>query len=435
MSRNISTKNTSFTEEDYKLQNTNTGKLLFTQVRNRMCALLIQNDRLTAAHVIPDNPSKIGAVYLAKVKNVVKNIDACFVEIADKELCFLSLKDAQNPFLVNRTPDGRILEGDELLVQVTRDAQKTKQASVTTNISISNDILALSLGKPGTGYSNKLSRTAKQRLQEYVRDNPITERLALQLSEEASFPAHQKECLNHQTGFVIRTRAGQCSDSEFESEADTLMTEWVNIFKNALHSVCFTCIKEAPAAFEAVLEQVVYPYEYSEIITDDALLHKKLSDYALQHFPGKQVRLYEDSSFPLSKLYGLETKLGTALETRIWLKSGGYLIIEHTEALTVIDVNSGKYEAKKANQDAIYKVNREAAEEVALQLRLRNLSGIIIVDFINMDASDMQEELLEYLRSLVRKDKQKTVVVDITPLGLVEITRKKVNMPLREQFK
>ena len=435
MSRNITSKNTSFTEEDYKLQNTQSGKLLFTRIRDRMCALLIQQDRLTAVQVLPDNPGKIGAVYLGKVKNVVKNIDACFVEIADKEFCFLPLKDAQNAFITNRIPDGRILEGDELLVQVTRDAQKTKQASVTANISISNDIFAISLGKPGTGYSNKLSKSDKQRLQEYINAKGVMGKYISALSEQNAFSEKLKELLILQTGLVVRTRAGVCSDAELDEAMDSLLTEWVNLLKNAMYTVCFTCISEAPTDFEAVLQQVVYPYEYSEIITDDPEQYNKLTTYVAGHFQGKSVRLYEDSSFSLSKLYGLETKIKTALDTRIWLKSGGYLIIEPTEALTVIDVNSGKYEAKKGNQDAIFKVNREAAEEVALQLRLRNLSGIIIVDFINMESKEMQEQLLEYLRTLVRNDKQKTVVVDMTPLGLVEITRKKSNKPLHEQFK
>ena len=123
-----------------------------------------------------------------------------------------------------------------------------------------------------------------------------------------------------------------------------------------------------------------------------------------------------------------------ALERRVWLKSGGYLIIEPTEALTVIDVNSGKYEARKGYGETCRKINLEAAEEIALQLRLRNLSGMILVDFINMEEEEEKTELLSCLRKLVKSDKVKTTVVDMTPLGLVEITRKKVNKPLAEQW-
>ena len=141
-------------------------------------------------------------------------------------------------------------------------------------------------------------------------------------------------------------------------------------------------------------------------------------------------------SATILKLYALETKLKTATERRVWLKSGGYLIIEPTEALTVIDVNSGKFEAskKKETEEMIWQVNREAAIEVALQLRLRNLSGIIVVDFINMKRTEDQKALLELLTNEVKLDAVLTNIVDITPLGLVEITRKKNYKTLTEQL-
>ena len=136
----------------------------------------------------------------------------------------------------------------------------------------------------------------------------------------------------------------------------------------------------------------------------------------------------------LGKLYGLDSKADMALGTRVWLKSGGYLVIEPTEAMTVIDVNSGKYEAGKGTQETAFRINCEAAEEIALQLRLRNLSGMILVDFINMDSKEREEQLLQQLKSAVQGDKQKTNVIDMTALGLVEITRKKSYKPLREQL-
>lgn len=347
MSRHIIANKTTLNEEEKQLRNTSTGKIIFTRGRGRMCAFLIQDGCLRAVQVLEETPSKIGAVYIGKVKNVVKNINACFVEIADGELCFLSLKGISSAFLLNRTFDGRILEGDELVVQVTRDAQKTKQASVTAKL---------------------------------------------------SFPDKEK------------------------------------LLQTALHRTCFTCLKEAPAGFAAVLERLVSKEEYEEILTDDAALFLQLQKYCETALPDKKVRFYEDSALSLNKLYALETKLDCALNERVWLKSGGYLIIEPTEALTVIDVNSGKYEAKKNTGETAFRVNCEAAGEVALQLRLRNLSGIIIVDFINMDSRTQEEQLLELLRDAVRTDKQKPLVVDMTPLGLVEITRKKSDKPLREQF-
>lgn len=349
MSRTIYTGKTGITEAEKALRSTHSGKLLFTVLRNHMCALLIQDERLKAVQVLDNSPSKIGAVYIGKVKNVVKNIEACFVEITNGELCFLPMKAASHAVLLNRNTDGRILEGDEFLVQVTRDAQKTKQASVTTKLSVTS-------------------------------------------------------------------------------------AEKTKLLETARHRTCFSCLIEPKEGFVAVLEQLVHDYEYEEILTDNEALFSKLQQYCAGKLPHKQIRFYEDTSFSLSKLYSLESKLDTALNTRIWLKSGGYLIIEPTEALTVIDVNSGKIDIRKSSQETIYRVNEEAAQEIALHLRLRNLSGIIIVDFINMESSEHRASLLEQLEDMVKNDIQKTTIVGMTPLGLVEITRKKSHKTLREQF-
>ena len=152
--------------------------------------------------------------------------------------------------------------------------------------------------------------------------------------------------------------------------------------------------------------------------------------------PGKSVvpklLRYEDENLPLMKLYRLESVLKSATDRRVWLKSGGYLVIEPTEALTVIDVNTGKYTGKKTPAETILKINLEAACETARQLSLRNLSGIIIVDFIDMESKEDQETLMRVLGEEISQDPVKTVLVDMTRLGLVELTRKKVRRPLHE---
>ena len=152
--------------------------------------------------------------------------------------------------------------------------------------------------------------------------------------------------------------------------------------------------------------------------------------------PKAPLRLYTDERISLSSLYGVNAKLETALERRVWLKSGGYLVIDLTEALTVIDVNSGKYSIKRGDPDSTAMlINKEAAEEISLQLKLRNLSGIILVDFINLENEQDQKLLLDYMRKLCKDDPVPTRVIDITELGLMEITRKKISKPLWEQLK
>ena len=168
-----------------------------------------------------------------------------------------------------------------------------------------------------------------------------------------------------------------------------------------------------------------------EIVTDEREIYDELTNVPPADI---QVRFYEDS-YPLVSLYNLETSLERALGKTVWLKSGGYLVIEPTEAMTVIDVNTGKNIEKKSPEETYFKTNLEAATEIAFQLRLRNLSGIIIVDFIDMKEEEHNTELLNAFRQHLNQDPVKTTLVDMTALGLVEITRKKIRQPLHEQMK
>ena len=468
MSRRINSNQVHTDEQIQSMQNSTLGKLIFTSYKGEMCGLLIHDNRLIAARVLNDERNRMGAIYIGKIKNVVKNINACFVEIPEQEICFLSEKEAGYPILLNRKYDGRLLEGDEILVQLSKEAQKGKLASLTANISLSNEYVAIAIGSKKIGYSGKLAKERKEEIREWLRSEGIakdgyfvpeaattfmpetvTDRLPSEILSQSNFALS--------LGLVIRTKAAECSQKELLHQLGVLFGEFMSIIATAQHRTCFSCIRQAISGFEMILYEMVYESEYDEIVTDDSKLYEDLLKYVEEKRLSKGIRLYQDDNFSLSKLYSLEQKFDTALNVRVWLKSGGYLVIEPTEALTVIDVNTGKYEVSAkgkalastsasekasikgacnvASLAAYEKINREAAEEVARQLRLRNLSGIILVDFINMESKEQEEELLSYLRELVRKDKIKTNVIDITPLGLVEITRKKSNKPLREQFK
>ena len=455
MSRKIPAKHSvTLTESERGLRDTEDGKLIFTEYRGRQCALLLRGGRVLAASFFSKyDPNIIGAVYIGKVKNIAKNIDACFVEIEQGEICFLPFKKAAAPFLTNRIYDGRLLEGDEILVQVEREAQKNKQASVTGNVSLANDYFAITLGSDKVVYSTKLSQKKRElvsdlfsargiiteghlnleKMKEYFSVSDETASIEAKNAIHRMLTCDSTGNLLPSMGVVVRTKAGDFNDPE-----EVIMylyrsiEDFLNLLKNASTRTCFSCLIPAPSPWESILQNLADPEEYTEIVTDDPELYRLLS-YCPEQFPGKELRLYKDSVLSLSNLYSLETKMEPALKPKVWLKSGGYLVIEPTEALTVIDVNSGKNETGKSGE-ALRRINYEAAEEIALQLRLRNLSGIILVDFINMEDRESGQELLEYLRSLVRGHKVKTYVVDITPLGLVEITRKKQSRPLAEQL-
>lgn len=432
MSRKIDEKPAvTISEEEIASRKTDEGKLIFSRYREKNCVLLLKRDKLTAA-AFPEE-SRVGEIYLAKVLNVVKNINACFVEIQPGEICFLSLRDAQFPFLLNRTFDGRILEGDELFVQVTRDAQKTKQPSVTAHISLSNDYFALAFGSTRVGFSTKLATDEKKMLEKMLKESGIMEGGCL---VRPGFDILSSNLDGMPSlGLIVRTKAAEFTVGDAERLAEhfrRFLSEYITFFQNAVHRTCFSCLRKTDLIdniMSGILNHLVSADEFSELLTDDPELYLRLEEYRTVHMPEKGLRLYEDSLLSLSKLYSLDSRIEEALGEHVWLKSGGYLMIQPTEALTVIDVNSGKYEGRK---DAFLKVNLEAAEEIARQIRLRNLSGIIIVDFINMKEEESRAEVLECLRRHTRRDKVKTVVVDMTPLGLVEITRRKITKPLRE---
>ena len=200
--------------------------------------------------------------------------------------------------------------------------------------------------------------------------------------------------------------------------------------KKANHLGRFNYLYRSESDLFSYLDRVFRKDEYKEIITDINNIYDKLSESDIS------IRLYEDKTFSLTKLYSLETKADEALNRKVWLKCGGYLVIDHTEAMTVIDVNSGKFTPSKGTdkETTYYTVNEEAAEEVCRQIRLRNISGIIIVDFINLSDENDKQSLTDILKDLSSKDIVQVNVIDITALGLVEITRKKELPPFYEQI-
>ena len=397
-------------------------------------AALIKQDRLAAVQIFSTaRRSRIGAVYLGKVKKLVKNLNACFVEIADREQCFMHIDpDRIVPFLTNRTYDGRLLEGDELPVQLEREAIKTKQASVTAQITLQGEYFILSTGKTQAGISRKLSEARREQLRRLLEDWQITGQDGAVVQEEGVPPF----------GLVVRTRAGEADSEETLSdvrrEYDRLRSQFIALFQQGKYRTCYSCLYEAGTALEEALG-LFQKDEYSEIVTDLPQVYEELIQLKEQKrlsLEEKQLRLYQDDSFSLEKLYSLPGRLEEALGRMVWLKSGANLVIEQTESLTAIDVNTGKcikLPGDQSQADTMRRVNLEAAREVAWQLRLRNLSGIIIVDFINLATLDQEEELLQELRRLTGEDPVTVQVVDITPLGLVEITRRKIHPSLAEQ--
>lgn len=361
---------------------------------------------------IEEERSLIGNIYVGKVKNIVKNIDAAFVEIKKGELCFLPLSDAENAIYVNHKENSKLMIGDELLVQVLKDGVKTKAPVVSTNLNFTGRYFVFTTKrKEEIGISNKLTIDDGKRLQEYVQ------------KKEPEF------------GVIVRTNAKNASEEELDREFDYLKEIYDKVVTYGIHKTVFSLLMQDEAPYIKQLRNIRKD-ELDEIITDDQEIFDQAYRFLKFHQPEdlEKLRMYDDASYSLWKLYGMETILDDVTRSRVWLKSGGYLVIEPTEALTVVDVNTGKYDGNKNAAATFLKINEEAAIETAKQLRLRNISGIIIIDFIDMKTEEDKQVVLAVLNRELKKDPVKASLVDMTRLNLAEVTRKKIKKSLREQL-
>ncbi len=391
------------------------NKLVILRHKNRILSCLMEQDTLVQLNISEENNQNIlHNIYIGKVKNIVKNINAAFVEIADGRMCYYSLTENHKTIFVKPKNTDKLVIGDEILVQVEKEGVKTKAPVVTSHLTLVGKYVVLTYGKNNIGISNKI----------------VSEEIRLELLELVS------GYKNDDYGLVLRTNAAEADRDMIQNEIDALIAEYTRILTYGVHKTCFSLLYESPADYLCDIRDG-YDEDIKRIITDDQeiydAIHLYLSNYQKKDL--SKLELYDDKMLSLKSLYSLETKLEKALQERVWLKSGGYLVIQPTEALVVIDVNTGKAIAgKRKPEETFNRINREAAEEIAKQVRLRNLSGIIIIDFIDVKSQSDKDSLLALLRSLFRKDPVRTVVVDMTPLNLVEVTRKKVRKPLHEQM-
>ncbi len=392
------------------------GKILILKLHNRRLSLLLNGNRVLSARAQNDTIAAVGDIYIGKVQNISQNINAAFIDLGEKYLTFLPITDAASAFVLNRKPDGSLKAGDEVLVQVTKEPMKTKLAGVTTKLSLPGQYAVIGI-KPndfkdgGVQVSAKLDAEKQAHFREWEELKQISGRFRL----------------------IVRTNAGTLDrEDALLEEARTLADTLAHILEIAPTRTCYSCLYRNKPDYVSFVENA-YRNEYQEVVTDlpevyDTLLEPcRKADIPL--------RFYEDSILPLSKLYSVDQRLQELTEKKVWLKSGGYLVIEPTEALISIDVNTGKYEAGKDKEETFYRINREAAEMIAVHLRARNLSGMILVDFINLKSREREAELLEYMRSLLKNDPIPARALDMTALGLMELTRKKVAPSLAEQLR
>lgn len=339
--------------------------------------------------------SVLGNIYCGYVKDVVKNINAAFVDIDTDKKGYLSLKGiSQN-----------IHQGDKILVQVSGDKIKSKEYSLTTKINLNSECLVLTAGNTNISISKKIT------------DEALRNELKNMLMQ-----FH-----NDEFGFILRTNSTGFSSGEIKEQAEKLIRKWEDINQSFRHASPKSALEK-----RNYLEDVCKEYVKKTncgIITDNSMVFEKLAACGLD------IAYNENGKISLSNKYSLEKHLRQALNRKVWLKSGAYIIIEPTEALTVIDINTGKAECRTNRKETIRKINIEAAAEIVRQIQVRNLSGIIIIDFINMDSDDDYIWLEQYMQDIVRDDFAQCYIVGFTKLGLLEISRRKKEKPLHEFVK
>lgn len=353
---------------------------------------ILEDEKLSEIF-IEDNKidKKVSNIYRGIVKKVLPGIDACFIDIGFEKLAYLQLKK-----------DSTIKAGQEILVQVNKEEIGTKGAKLNLEISLAGRYLVYIPSNDRTTISNKITEE-KERFR--------LKKIAKTINKE-------------ELGIIIRTEAVGCTKEELESDLSDLKLEYENILKEYKLGIGPKLLYKALDFSSKYIKDNVNE-NVDKIITNDSEKYEEIKNI-LKNIKNEYVeKLILEENRDIFDLYKVNTQLEKALNKKVWLKSGGYLIIEKTEALTVIDVNTGKFTGNLKLGETVYQTNLEAAVEIARQLKLRDIGGIIIVDFIDMNKPKYKEALIQLLEEELSKDKRKSEVLGMTRLGLVEIARRR----------
>jgi len=402
---------------------------------------LVENGNLTEFHLQrPTEKGLIGNIYRGKVVRVLPGMQAAFVDIGLERTGFLYVDDVyisqnelETQMLINdltnekcpfhpvlpenelRRSQGMniedlLTEGQDILVQVSKDPIGTKGARLTCHITLPGRNLVFIPLTDHIGVSRKIN------------DEEIRQTLRAKI-----------EALRPQgTGFIIRTVAEHASQEELEADMEFLLLLWDEIKDlSATSNIPSLVYEDLDITFRTVRD--LFTHDVNAMIIDNKETYDKLLHFVRTFAPQLQDKIsyYKDAP-PLFETYGIELEVSRAIEKKVWLRSGGYIIIESTEALSVIDVNTGRFVGKNNLNETIFKTNMEAAREIAYQLRLRNIGGIIIIDFIDMEDENHREELFAEFKEAVKKDKSRINILKLSEFGLVQMTRKRSSENLHQ---
>jgi ribonuclease E len=358
--------------------------------------------------------SLVGNIYLGKVQNVLPGMEASFIDVGE----------ARNGVLYAGEVGIAGDEGDELprietvlksgqsiLVQVTKDPMRAKGARLTALVSLAGRHLVLVPGAKSLGVSRRLTDAERARLRD----------IAQRIRPEGH-------------GLIVRTAAEGASSQDLERDLKRLVETWTDVDKKSKTAKAPSLIYTEPELELRVIRDL-FNRDISQAYVDDAALEEKLRSYVRQTSPDldHRLELYR-GTLPIFEEFRVAEQIRKSLDRKVWLPSGGHIVVDRTEAMTVIDVNTGKFVGKSNLEETVFRTNMEAAVEVARQLRLRDIGGIIVIDFIDMENLSNRDEVVKGFRNELNRDRTRTQVFDISPLGLVQMTRKNVSAGIVEAF-
>ena len=398
--------------------------LMCVSVTPQATQIAVMEGRALIEHYVSrpqDDVSQIhGNIYLGRVQNVLPGMEAAFVDIGTPKNAVLYRGDVQyDPEDVegggqNARIEQLLRARQSIVCQVTKNPIGSKGARLTQEVSLPGRFVVLIPGSTTYGISKRLTDDERKRLRS------ILDRIK---------PAEH--------GLIVRTAAEGATREELERDVARLLQQWEQIDALAKRSTAPTLLYREPDMAVRIIREE-FNANYRGIVIDDPALHAEVRDYVGSITPelADRVELHDPTTerLPLFEQHHVHEQLHKALDRKVWLPSGGSLIIERTEALTVIDVNTGKNVGKSSLEETVFKNNLEAAEEVARQLRLRDIGGIIVIDFIDMEIRKNRDEVVRVFRDALARDKTRTQVFEISELGLVEMTRKRIGEGLLESM-
>jgi ribonuclease E len=360
-----------------------------------------------------DDRSLVGSVYLGRVQNVLPGMEASFVDIGEARNGVLYADEVGIADDTDEVPriETVLKPGQAILVQVSKDPMGSKGARLTAAVSIAGRHLVLVSRGRSVGVSRRLPDAERNRLRD----------IAMRIRPDGH-------------GVIVRTAAESASEPELERDLARVLATWEEIEHRTAESKAPALIYQEPE-LEVRVVRDLFNRDVIRCVVEDKDLESKLRSYIQTTTPDLDARLeLYSGELPIFEEFRVSEQIRKSLDRKVWLPSGGHIVMDRTEAMTVVDVNTGKFVGKSNLEETVFRTNKEAAVEIGRQLRLRDIGGIIVIDFIDMENLSNRDELVKLFRDELLRDRTRTQVFDISPLGLVQMTRKNVSAGILEAF-